>query len=137
MNPNDARLVRIYTRKQGGVVSDETPIGGTVGNAAQFEVVVEGEAGNTLGGSGQPYQLRISAIDLTDVNNPESAQNDFTQDANAAFQPPDWPQFRKVFTVALNNVPAVRNHTLKYMATLNSANEVDSAIESELFSLTQ
>jgi hypothetical protein len=137
MNPNDARLVRIYTRKQNGVVADETPIGGTNGGTASFEVVVEGEAGDVLGASGAPYQLRISAIDLTDVNNPESAQNDFTQDANAAFQAPDWPQFRKVFTVALNDVPAVRNHTLRYMATLNAANEVDSAIESELFSLTQ
>jgi hypothetical protein len=137
MNPNDAKLVRIYTRKQGGAVSDETPIGGTNGNNAQFEVVVEGEAGAVLGGSGAPYQLRISAIDLTDVDNPNSAQNNFSQAADAAFQAPDWPQFEKVFTVSLNNVNDVQNHTLRYMATLNAANEVDSAIESDLFSMTQ
>ena len=138
MNPNEARLVRIYTRQLNGVVADETPIGDTAGIAAQFEVVVEAEAGATLGGSLQPYQLRISAIDLTDVTNPNSGANNFTQNANAAFDPAiGWPQFRQVFTVLLNDVPAIRNHTLRYMATLNSANEVDSAIESDLFSLTQ
>jgi hypothetical protein len=140
MNPNDARLVRIYTRKQHGTVSSETPIKDTVENTAQFEVVVEGEAGVVLMDSGARYTLRISAIDLTELKNPnDPGVNDFTQTFDEAFIGGAWrPQYTKVITVTLRDVAAVRDHTLRYFATLNSYNNtVDSAIESLPFSLMQ
>jgi hypothetical protein len=141
VNPNDARLNRIYTQKANGGapnVADLTPIGGTSGNTANFEVVVEGEAGNVLGGSGQPYTLTISAIDLTDVRNPNDANNAFTVTVNEAFSGANgWPLYRKVFPIQLNDVNAVRDDLLKYFAVLNSQNEVDSSAESDVFSLSQ
>jgi hypothetical protein len=141
VNPNDARLTRIYTQKANGGapnVADLTPIGGTSGNATNFEVVVEGEAGNVLGASGQPYRLTLSAIDLTDVRNPDGGGNTFTIAVNEAFDGASgWPLYRKVFNVQLNDVSAVRDDLLKYFAVLNSANEVDSSVESDVFSLSQ
>ena len=141
MNPNEARLTRIYTQEaNGGVanVEDLTPIGGTSGNATSFEVVVEGEAGNVLGNSSQPYRLTLSAIDLTDVRNPEGGGNTFTITVNEAFDSGSgWPLYRKVFNVQLNDVSAVRNDLVKYFAVLNSQNEVDSSVESDVFTLSQ
>jgi hypothetical protein len=141
VNPNDAQLVRIYTQKTNTLVPsipDLTPIGGTAGNTADFEVVVEGEAGNVLGASAQPYTLTISAIDLTDVRNPNDANNIFTVTVNEAFNAANgWPKYQKVFKITLNDVPAVRDDLVKYFAVLNSQNEVDSSAESQVFSLTQ
>jgi hypothetical protein len=141
VNPNEARLTRIYTQKANtGVASveDLTPIGGTSGNATNFEVVVEGEAGNVLGNSAQPYTLTLSAIDLTDVRNPNGGGNDFTITVNEAFNGTSgWPLYRKVFNVQLNDVGAVRDDLIKYFAVLNSQNEVDSSVESDVFTLSQ
>jgi len=142
MNPNHSQLIRIYTQKTNGGVAaapDLTPIGGTVGDIADFEVVIEGEAGTVLGDSGAPYTLALSAIDLTDVNNPNSAANVFTHTFNEAWTKALWlsPTYRKVVKVTLNDVPSVRGDMLRYMAVLNAQNQVDSSIESEIFTLTQ
>jgi hypothetical protein len=142
MNPNDAQLVRIYTQKSNGgqpTGPDLTPIGGTAGNVADFEVVVEGEAGRVLGNSGAPYRLTVSAIDLTDVNNPNSAANVFSHTFSEAWTTALWlsPNYRKVIRVRLNNVAAVKGDMLRYMAVLNAQNEVDSSVESPVFTLTQ
>jgi hypothetical protein len=141
VNPNEARLTRIYTQKANGGaanVADLTPIGGTNGNAANFEVVVEGEAGNVLGNSAQPYTLTLSAIDLTDVRNPNDANNTFTITVNEAFNAASgWPLYRKVFNVQLNDVSLVRDDLIQYIAVLNSQNEVDSSVQSDVFALSQ
>lgn len=141
MNPNEARLTRIYTQKANGgapSVADLTPIGGTSGNATNFEVVVEGEAGNVLGASAAPYTLTLSAIDLTDVRNPNGGGNTFSITVNEAFNAANgWPLYRKVFNIQLNDVGSVRDDLLKYYAVLNSQNEVDSSVESDVFSLSQ
>jgi hypothetical protein len=141
VNPNDAQLVRIYTQKTNGgspSIPDLTPIGGTAGNTADFEVVVEGEAGDVLAGSGQPYTLTISAIDLTDVSNPNDANNLFTKTVAESFSAAfGWPRYRKVFNIQLNDVPAVRDDLVQYFAVLNSQNQVDSSVESPRFTLTQ
>ena len=71
---------RLVARDANGV-EDLTPI--TPGGNAFF-VTVEGEAGAVLGQSSQPYTLRISALDLDDGVNPNSAQNNFTQFEGAA-----------------------------------------------------
>jgi hypothetical protein len=141
VNPNEARLTRIYTQKTNGGapgVEDLTPIGGTNGNVADFELVVEGEAGAVLGASAQPYTLTISAIDLTDVRNPNDGNNAFTITVNEAFNAASgWPLYRTVFRIQLNDVPSVRDDLLKHFAVLNSQNEVDSSVESQVYSLSQ
>src|SRR5258707_10668414 len=64
MNANDAKLTELTTAQANSTVEDTAP------NApAQpgFSIVVEAVAGTVLGGSGDPYTLSITAMDLTAV----------------------------------------------------------------------
>lgn len=136
MNPNDAELVRIYTASLSGF-PDQTPITGTTPNTdVQFKVIVEGEAGEVLGQSGQPYDLTIQALDITNGTNPGAS---FTQAAPGAFMAPNWPNYKNEFTVTIlaADVPAINGHLLRYYAVLTSANQIDSFVESPLFLLQQ
>ena len=139
MNANDAELVRVTTRRQGGSVFDRNPILGTSGNFAGFEVAVEGEAGDVLGDSGARYELRIEAFDITSGTNPHNESNQFTQSVQQSFSAADgWPRMVKVFPVALNDVLAVRGHLLKYYASISGEGwEVFSCVESLPFILHQ
>jgi hypothetical protein len=136
-NPNDVDLIRIFTQRNANGVEDLTPI--TPGGNTFF-VTVEGEAGAVLGQSSQPYTLRISALDLDDGANPNSAQNNFTQleGGNPAFDAAHgWPNKRVTFTVTLNDVAAVNGRTLVYRARLLSQNQIVSIVESKDFILQQ
>jgi hypothetical protein len=136
-NPNDVELIRVFTQRDANGVEDLTPI--TPGLNV-FYVTVEGEAGAVLGQSGQPYTLRISALDLDDGVNPNSAQNNFTQNegGNPAFDAANgWPNKRVTFTVTLNDVAAVNGHTLQYRARLLSQNQIVSVVQSKDFVLQQ
>ena len=136
-NPNDVELLRIFTTVDPSGVEDLTPI--TPGKTS-FSVTVEGEAGNVLGQSSQPYTLRISALDLDDGTNPNSAQNNFTQfeGGNPAFDAAHgWPTKRVTFEVTLNDVAAVNGHSLEYRARLLSQNQIVSTVRSKEFVLQQ
>ncbi len=64
MNANDATLTELATAQSGSMVADNVP------NApanSSFDLVLRAVAGSALGGSGTPYTLTISAIDLTAV----------------------------------------------------------------------
>lgn len=62
MHANDVQLVRVYARRTGSTISDQTFPDGTA-----FEVVVDAEAGTGIfGGGGVPYELHIVVRDLTD-----------------------------------------------------------------------
>ena len=67
MNPNDAAVVRVFTRQGSGGVPDYTP---NITNGPHAFQVVEAEAGTVLGNSSQPYQLRVEALDITAGDNP-------------------------------------------------------------------
>lgn len=58
---NDAELVRVFTRRVGGAVGDVT-----FPSNANFEVIVEAEAGSALHGTGAAYLTNIVVRDITD-----------------------------------------------------------------------
>ncbi|NIR48737.1 hypothetical protein GWO43_09895 [candidate division KSB1 bacterium] len=59
MGPNDAELVRVYTREIGGTIADVTfPFD------KDIEVVVEAEAGTALFDSGGQFDLRVFVRNL-------------------------------------------------------------------------
>jgi hypothetical protein len=63
MNANDVELVRVYPRIKGGKISDVAFPYGT-----DFEVVVEGESGASMYGTGAQWEIRICVRDLTASN---------------------------------------------------------------------
>ena len=65
MNANDAMLTALVTAQTGSTVADTAP---NAPASASFDLVLEAVAGSALGGSGTPYTLTISAIDLTAVS---------------------------------------------------------------------
>jgi hypothetical protein len=132
-NANNAKLVRITTRAFGGGIFSDTPLSALTN---RFDVVVEGTSGHVLGASGQPYGLRISALDLTTGTNPNSAANNFSQQRIEQFDPVHgWPDKVATFTVTLNDLMAVQGHLFRYYAILTSANQIISFVESPLFLL--
>lgn len=134
VNANNAKLIRITTRALGGRVPNDLPLTSRRGN--QFSVVVEGTAGRVLAGSSQPYMLEILALDITAGANPHSEANNFTQRRLERFDAAHgWPEKVISFTVTLNDLRAVQGHLLRYYATLTSANEIVSFVESPLFLL--
>ena len=133
-NANNAKLMRRTTRAVGGKVPNELPL--TAGKGNQFSVVVEGTAGRVLGASGQPYMLEIVALDITAGANPHSDANHFTQRRLERFDAAHgWPGKVSLFTVTLNELAAVEGHLIRYYATLISANQIISFVESPLFLL--
>ncbi|MFJ9712298.1 hypothetical protein [Streptomyces sp. NPDC101234] len=61
MGPNDAQIVRIFSREEKGLIADFTLKAN--GNA---EIVVEAEAGHTLHGLGGDYLVTLVIRDLSD-----------------------------------------------------------------------
>jgi hypothetical protein len=134
MNPNDAEVVRVFTRQGSGGVPDYTP--NVTNGSHSFQVVVEAEAGTVLGNSSQPYQLRIEALDITAGDNPGTPfSKTVAQQLSSAN---GWPQKTEAFTVTLTpaQIAARKDHILKYYAVLLSSNDIISFAESPLFILT-
>jgi hypothetical protein len=61
MNGNDARIVRLFTARTGGLVEDNTPNASSP-VATGFDLILQAEAGSILGDSGANYTLTILAI---------------------------------------------------------------------------
>jgi hypothetical protein len=61
MNPNDARIANAFTTGLKGIVPDNTPIDGQ-GGGNQYDVVVQLEAGGTLGSGQAPYTVTLIAF---------------------------------------------------------------------------
>jgi len=59
--PNDCEIARVFTRRPGQVIADTT-----FRTDEKFEVVVEGEVGQTLLDSGAPYVIGVTVRNLTD-----------------------------------------------------------------------
>jgi hypothetical protein len=132
-NANNAKLVRIATRALGRHIPNKTPL---ANGANRFEVVVEARAGDVLGSSGQPYGLRISALDLTTGTNLHCAANNFSQQRMERFDDAHgWPDKVATFTITLNHLLAVQGHLFRYYAILTSPNQIVSFVESPLFLL--
>jgi hypothetical protein len=60
MGPNDAELVRVFTREVGGVIADVTfPFG------IPFHAVIECEAGEAVHAAGASYEIKIDVLDFS------------------------------------------------------------------------
>ena len=70
MNGSDARIVRLFTARSGGLVEDDTPNASSP-RATQFDLILQAEAGGILGDSGANYTLTIIAVD-DDAVRPEA-----------------------------------------------------------------
>ena len=64
MNANDATLTRLATARTGSTAGHPAP---NAPAASSFDLILQAAAGSALGGSGTPYTMTISAIDLTSV----------------------------------------------------------------------
>jgi hypothetical protein len=64
VNANDATLTALTTTQTGNGAASNAP---NAPAAASFDLVLTAVAASTLGSSGTPYTLTISAIDLTAV----------------------------------------------------------------------
>jgi hypothetical protein len=97
MNPNDARIRRIYTRKVGETIVDETL---TVTDAN--ELVVEWEAGSVLNSLAVDLDLIIVTRNVnTNVNTPATANTTLTVTTNGA--PANTP-YTQVITIPANDL---------------------------------
>jgi hypothetical protein len=133
-NANNAKLMRRTTRAVGGKVPNELPL--TAGKGNQFSVVVEGTAGRVLGASSQPYMLEIVALDITASANPHSEANHFTHRRLERFDAAHGWSDKVVSSLSPStSSPPWRGHLLRYYATLISANQIISFVESQLFLL--
>ena len=142
LNCNDARLMRLYVVQVGSWVQDDCPNAPAPGQlpASQFDVVLEATAGVSVGSSGAPYSLVITATDETTMQ-PVSAMSLtlplLAFDSAEGWKPcPNHSAFvnTKRFTI---DVPAsVKGHLFHYAATLISANcQLASFISSSQFLL--
>jgi hypothetical protein len=67
MNDNDARLTRVFTALTGSSVEENAPNQPDAGEApdTDFDLFVEGAAGNNIGNSSMPYTLSITGVNVT------------------------------------------------------------------------
>lgn len=68
--PNDCEIARVFTRRPGQVIADTT-----FRTDETFEVVVEGEVGQTLLDSGAPYEIGVTVRNLTDGSTTPAQHN--------------------------------------------------------------
>lgn len=110
MNANDAQLTELTTAQSGSTVEDNAP--NAPGQPA-FDVVVEAVAGSAVGGSGAPYTLTVTAMDLTNVAAAPALKPTITNPQ--IMENPQWP---------------LRHHTALFCAMASfSHNGVSSAIK--------
>jgi hypothetical protein len=127
MGPYNARLVRVFPRNTGAVITDIA-----FPSNATFEAIVECEAGRAIHDMGARYEIKIDVIDfsamVTIVSSAILAFG-FTGDEN-------WPTLAQQFVFTIPE-PGVANegHIWKIFASLKVGvvNPCASLAESELF----
>ncbi len=142
MNANDSHLTELTTAQSGSTIEDNAP---NAPSQAGFDLIIEGVAGNVIGGSGQPYTLTISAMDLTtvtaaaDLVPPVANPQHF--DAPTGWKPngPDF-EYTQSFPITVpvlgSGARKYAGHVLQYTTTLVNANgQVVSIIQSDPFVL--
>ena len=112
MHPNDAELVRAFTREKGTLIGDITfPV------TDDFEIVVEARAGSTIHALGAHYETRIFLRDLT-------ANVDISIDPLAGYtgnmMDSNWPTLpvQFVYTVQVGDLIGKENHICQVYAFL-------------------
>jgi hypothetical protein len=130
VGPNDAEVVRVFTKEPGGTISDET-----LSVSAGFDVAVEAEAGSAIHGSQAGFETNIVVRDISANDNIAAtpAGGVSGQTAGAA-----WPNQAQTFafTVASAALAGRENHIGQVLAYLRVGQ--DSSFEtSPLFMLTK
>jgi hypothetical protein len=152
MNANDARLVRLFTTETAvppapaSLVEDNSPNTSLGAALATFDLVIEGEAGANIGGTGAPYTLAITCFDWTTGNLANAALAPTippqTFDGNAAKVL--WKKSGSNFLTQqrflipnAGNLPAgLGNHIFVYTAVLVTQDfNIVSVVQSNLFLL--
>jgi hypothetical protein len=140
---NDAELTVLYTASTGLDVLDNEPNTGApgVGALANFELQLEGVAGNVIGNGGADYVLTITCIDDTAAApnvNLDPAGNPFNQ----SFVAGTWVgggaagNFRTKQTFLINVPAGVRGHVFHYEGRLvSNNNDLNSFVKSNPFIL--
>jgi hypothetical protein len=130
MGPNDAEVVRVFTKEPGGSIGDET-----LSVAAGFDIAVDAEAGSTIHGAGTLYETNVVVRDISKNDNiaatPAGGVSGSTTDAN-------WPNQAQTFAykVASAALTGRENHICQVLAYLRVGQ--DSSFEtSPLFMLTK
>jgi hypothetical protein len=86
VNANDARIARLFTAADGGVVEDNSPNAGPP-RSNQIDLILQLEAGNVIGQGGGNYTLTFTAInDNTAAPEAGLGLGPFTEQ----FQAPEW-----------------------------------------------
>jgi hypothetical protein len=130
-NANEARLLRVYPRNSGGILTQETIPANTA-----FEIVSEAEAGSALFNNGGPYNLILTVEDLatsTVVHHAHKAGwlNEAPAAADAA---PNWSAQAFQFPFQVPAQP-VMDHPYKarVVMTVGAADKIVEHKESEVF----
>jgi hypothetical protein len=116
MGPNDVELVRVWTREVGASVADVT-----FPHNADFQVVVDVEAGTTIFGGGTKYQTGIYVRDLSNFTAIPAAPVPPTVTTQDDMGAASWPNTRHqfVYKVAAADLGAAReNHCCEVLAFL-------------------
>jgi hypothetical protein len=144
MNANDARLSRLFTAETGSKVPDDTPNASLGAPQTTFDLVLEGEAGNNVGGTGAPYTLTIACFDWSTGNLADAAMNPaipaqtFDGNAGAVLWKRSGTNFvtQQVFRIpTAGNLPAtVKGHLFIYTVSLVTQDfNIVSTAQSNLF----
>ena len=138
MNANDAQLTELTTAQSGSTVEDNAP--NAPGQPA-FDIVVEAVAGNAVGGSGAPYALTVTAMDLTAVAAAPALTPTIVNpqhfDLATGWKPngPDF-EYSKSFAISVPTNGQYSGHVLQYVASLvNQNGQIVSIMESDPFVL--
>ena len=112
MGPNNAELVRVFTRETNAAIADTTlPV------SADFDVVVEAKAGSAIHGTGAAFCTNIVVRDITANDDiPPSPAVGF----GGAMHTHAWPNVdhQFVYTVPTANLVGRENHLCQVLAFL-------------------
>jgi len=120
VNADDATLTGLATAHTGSTAGHPAP---NAPAASSFDLILQAAAGSALGGSGTPYTMTISAIDLTSVTQgwPTLTLHQ-SFDAASGWKPSGTGQgyqCTQTFPVPVPGGP-LAGHTLQCVATLIS-----------------
>lgn len=130
MGPNNAELVRVFTRQTGAVIADIT-----FPSNQSFEAIIDCEAGAAIHDTGARYEIKINVIDF-------SAMRSIVRSsivAAGSLGDPGWPSQAQQFVFPIS-APGASNegHICKIFVSLKVgvANPYASLAESPLFLIT-
>lgn len=130
MGPNNAELVRVFTRQTGGVIADMT----FPSNIA-FEAIIDCEAGAAIHDTGARYEIKINVVDFSAMRS--VAKSAIV--ATGSLGDIGWPNQAQQFVFPILAPGALNEgHICKIFASLKVgvANPYASLAESPLFLIT-